>query len=237
MNKTAGFVKTNDGVRLYYEETGSGKPMVLIHGGGMSLVWWQRQIPVLSQMFRVIAFDTRGNGRSDKPAWGHRTARYAKDVYDAIEALGLFDVTLVGWSIGARTILSYLELFGGHRLRGVVLVDEVPSIEVHAPAPPASEPEPADEAERRRRSIAGIFAPDNAQNLTEAEFDWMVAESLKTSSEKTHTLGADYQAQDWRPLLPTIDVPTLVITGQQSGAYPGCLYMVDTHPQCEIGRM
>ena len=86
----------------------------------MSLVWWRRNFPVLAEQFHVIAADTRGCGRSDKPAWGHRTARYAKDVYDIIEQLGLHDVTLVGWSIGARTCYSYLELFGKHRLRGVV---------------------------------------------------------------------------------------------------------------------
>ena len=111
MKKRSGFVEANDGVRLYYEDTGCGKPVILIHGGGLSLGWWRKQIPTLSQRFRVIAADTRGNGRSDKTPWGHRTARYAMDVRQIIETLDLHDATLVGWSIGARTVLSYIELF------------------------------------------------------------------------------------------------------------------------------
>ena len=128
MEKRSGFVEANDGVRLYYEDSGSGKPVFLIHGGGLSLGWWRKQVPALSQRFRVIAADTRGNGRSDKTPWGHRTARYAMDVRQIIETLDLDEVTLVGWSIGARTVLSYIELFRDYRLKGVVLVDEVPSI-------------------------------------------------------------------------------------------------------------
>ena len=139
MEKRSGFVEANDGVRLYYEDTGCGKPVILIHGGGLSLGWWRKQVPALSQRFRVIAADTRGNGRSDKTPWGHRTARYAMDVRQIIETLDLDEVTLVGWSIGARTVLSYIELFRDYRLKGVVLVDEVPSIEVHDP--PDREPE------------------------------------------------------------------------------------------------
>ncbi|MYK97357.1 MAG: alpha/beta hydrolase, partial [Gemmatimonadetes bacterium] len=96
MEKRSGFVEANDGVRLYYEDSGSGKPVFLIHGGGLSLGWWRKQVPALSQRFRVIAADTRGNGRSDKTPWGHRTARYAMDVRQIIETLDLDEVTLVG---------------------------------------------------------------------------------------------------------------------------------------------
>ena len=182
MEKRSGFVEANDGVRLYYEDTGSGKPVFLIHGGGLSLGWWRKQVPALSQRFRVIAADTRGNGRSDKTPWGHRTARYAMDVRQIIETLDLHDATLVGWSIGARTVLSYLELFRNYRLKGVVLVDEVPSIEVHDPPDPPdppeppepdaepsaepdpeirpgsdTEPPPVDDTERKRRQLRSMF--------------------------------------------------------------------------------
>ncbi|MDE2728425.1 MAG: alpha/beta hydrolase [Gemmatimonadota bacterium] len=232
MEKRTGFVEANDGVRLYYEDTGSGKPAFLIHGGGLSMGWWRKQVPALSLRFRVIAADTRGNGRSDKTPWGHRTARYAMDVRQIIETLDLDEVTLVGWSIGARTVLSYIELFRNYRLKGVVLVDEVPSIEVHGPSDPP-EPEPdaespsEDETERKRRQLRDMFV---SLDVPDAELDVLLEESRENTPAQGVTLGPDYQAQDWRPMLPSIDLPVLIATGRKSGAFPGCRYMHEHIP-------
>ena len=232
MGKRTGFVEANDGVRLYYEDSGSGKPVVLIHGGGLSLGWWSKQIPVLSRRFRVIAADTRGNGRSDKTPWGHRTARYAADVRAIIESLDLREVTLVGWSIGARTVLSYIELFRDYRLKGVVLVDEVPSIEVHGPPdPPENESPPEDEAERRRRQLRNMFV---SLDVSDGELDVLLEESRENTPAQGVTLGPDYQAQDWRPMLPSIDLPVLITTGRKSGAFPGCRYMFEHIPDARM---
>lgn len=238
MEQRTGFVSANDGVRLYYEDTGSGKPILLIHGGGLSLGWWRRQVPVLGRRFRVVAADTRGNGRSDKTPWGHRMARYAMDVREIIESLDLHGVTLVGWSIGARTVLSYIELFRDYRLKGAVLVDEVPSIEVHDPPddppdheadPPEPEagPPPADETERRRRQFRSMFV---SYDVTDEELDKLLEESRDNTPAQGVTLGPDYRAQDWRPLLPSIDLPVLITTGGKSGAFPGCKYMFEHIP-------
>ena len=83
---------------------------------------------------------------------GYRTARYAQDMRDLFESLGLHDVTLVGWSIGARTSLSYLELFGGYRLKGVVFVDDCPHVSEHAP-PPEEGAEETDETPEVRNLL------------------------------------------------------------------------------------
>ena len=83
---------------------------------------------------------------------GYRTARYAQDMHDLFESLGLHDVTLVGWSIGARTSLSYLELFGGYRLKGVVFVDDCPHVSEHAP-PPEEGAEETDETPEVRNLL------------------------------------------------------------------------------------
>ena len=223
MKKQAGYVKTNDGVRLYYEEAGSGKDVVLIHGGGLSLEWWKRNFPVLAEEFHVVAADTRGCGRSDKPAWGHRTARYAMDVREIIETLGLHDVTLVGWSIGARTSYSYIELFGGDKLRGVVIVDETVHISVHNPPPKGSEQQEGESNENYfRRRMRRMISPQDPEKVTEEELDWMV--STQAELPNSNSLGEDYRAQDWRPLCAVIEVPVLVTTGKYSGAKIGCEY-------------
>ena len=67
MTRISGYVTANDGVRLHYDEAGAGKAVVLIHGGGLSNVWWDRNLPDLSRRFHVIAPDTRGCGRSQHP--------------------------------------------------------------------------------------------------------------------------------------------------------------------------
>ena len=231
LEKTTGFVEANDGVRLYYEDTGHGKAIVLIHGGGLSMGWWSKQIPVLSRRFRVIAADTRGNGRSDKTPWGHRTARYAMDVRQIIESLDLDDITLVGWSIGARTVLSYIELFRGSRLKGVVLVDEVPSVEVHDPPEPETEAPPEDEVERRRWELRKMFV---SLDVSDEDLDRLLAESKENIPAQGVTLGPDYRAQDWRPMLPSIHLPVLITTGGKSGALPGCKHMFEHIPGARI---
>ena len=231
MKKISGYIEANDGVRLHYEETGSGMPVILIHGGGLSKGWWKKQIPALSRQLRVVAVDTRGNGRSDKTSWGHRTARYAMDVREIIESLDLDNVILIGWSIGARTVLSYIELFRSFRLRGVVLVDEVPSIEVHALEETPNKKVPEDEQDRRRAELREMFV---SLEVSDEELDQLLAESKNNISAQGVTLGPDYRAQDWRPMLPSINIPVLITTGRKSGAYPGCVYMAEHIPGAQI---
>jgi len=235
--RKAGYVKANDGVRLYYEDTGAGRPIVLIHGGGLSMGWWNKQIPGLSPQFRVVAADTRGNGRSTKTSWGHRTARYAMDVKEIIDSLDLDGVTLVGWSIGARTVLSYIELFRDYRLRGAVLVDETPCAEVHDPPASDGEPEPEDKHQpgddeiRRRRQFRQMLV---GIEVTDGELDRLLAESRGNTPAQGVTLGPDYEVQDWRPLLPSIILPVMITTGKKSGAFPGCLHMARNIPGARL---
>ena len=233
MDRRSGYIQANDGVRLHYEESGAGRHVILIHGGGLSNAWWQRNFPVLARRFHVIAPDTRGCGRSDKPAWGHRTARYAKDVRDIIEALDLHDVTLVGWSIGTRTTYSYLELFGSDRLRGAVLVDETVHITLHDPPRPGKPQQPGEsDHDFNERWVADMFSPENFDPLTEDEKAWMIESRADTPGSQT--LGDDYLAQDWRPLCPAIDLPVLITTGRHAGAYMGCVYAAEHIPGARL---
>ena len=234
MERNSGCVTAADGVRLHYDEAGAGKAVVLIHGGGLSNVWWERTLPPLSRRFHVIAPDTRGCGRSQRTPWGHRTARYAADVREIIHALGLHDVTLVGWSIGARTCYSYLELFAAHRLRGVVLVDETVHVSIHTPAPPGSEQRPDEsEGDYRRRKMRSLLGPVYGPQASTEEIE-RLAGSASGYAPAGVTLGPDYHAQDWRPLCPAIRVPVLVAAGRHSGALPGCRYAAQHIPGARL---
>ena len=221
IRKQTGYVRTNDNVRIYYEQAGSGRNVVLIPGAGCSIAWWRRNFDVLAGRFHVVAVDMRGSGRSQKCDWGHNCARYAMDVHQLIHTLGMHDVTLVGWSCGARTSYSYLMLFGNHRLHSVVIVDDTVHHSLHAPTPDEAGQRPGESDEQfTRRSMRLMVSPTAPDTLTEAEVDWMVAACV----EPPATLGADGRAQDWRPLCPVIKVPVLVASGRHSGALPGCQY-------------
>lgn len=106
------YFTSKDGVRLFYDDIGRGRPLVLIHGWTFSGRFFHRNVPVLAENARVITVDLRGHGRSDKPDRGYRIPRLAADLRDLLLELDLRDVTLLGWSLGAPVIWSYLELFG-----------------------------------------------------------------------------------------------------------------------------
>lgn len=238
------FITTNDGVRLYYEESGQGKPILLIGGWMMSTPWWQKQIPALSEKYRAIAADMRGFGQSDKPAKGHRIARHARDVYDIIEGLGLEGVTVVGWSMGAATVMSYLDLFGSHRLKGVVFVDQTPKIQVDSDwklgisgmtaegVVQFAGSIQADPAGFVLAFISNMFAREPAAE----EIEWMKSEMLKTPANIATRILIDLGNQDLRDVLPTITVPVLVTTGRQSKFFPyeSSVYISERVPNAKL---
>jgi non-heme chloroperoxidase len=221
-------ILTSDGVRLHYVEAGTGKTLLLIGGWTMSIPWWQKQIPELSKRYRVIAVDMRGYGESEKPSYGHRIARHAKDIYDIIEGLDLTDVALLGWSMGASTIFSYLDLFGPHKLSGAILVDQTPKILVDAEWQYGLGEMTAETLMPFIRTIradypafARSFIPTMFTNPpTAAEQAWMLAEMLKMPVASATAVLFDHCNQDWRDRLPTINLPVLVMTGRQSRVFP-----------------
>jgi non-heme chloroperoxidase len=114
-------------IELYYEDHGSGRPVVLIHGYPLSGRAWDRQIPVLLQDGRrVITYDRRGFGKSSQPTTGYDYDTLANDLHVLMETLDLRDVTLVGHSMGTGEVTRYLGRFGSDRVSKGVLVSPIP---------------------------------------------------------------------------------------------------------------
>jgi pimeloyl-ACP methyl ester carboxylesterase len=104
-------------------DSGTGTPVVFIHGIGASLYSWRRQLePVVSAGYRVIVFDNRGFGFSDKPAHGYHNAEYAHLVVSLLDSLGISAAVLVGHSMGGA-IAAEVALAHPDRVRGLVLID------------------------------------------------------------------------------------------------------------------
>ena len=111
MTQTNGFFTTSDQAHLYYEVHGKGQPLFLVHGWQCSSRFWQRNIPELSKHFQVIVMDNRGHGKSSKGLQGQIVARYAQDIRELSEFLGLKNFILMGWSLGGPTVLSYWQQY------------------------------------------------------------------------------------------------------------------------------
>lgn len=120
--------KENSGnIDLYYEDHGSGKPVVLIHGYPLSGASWEKQVPVLLEAgYRVITYDRRGFGKSSQPATGYNYDTFAEDLHKLITTLKLRDFALVGFSMGGGEVARYLGKFGSHGVSKAVIISGVP---------------------------------------------------------------------------------------------------------------
>ena len=110
-------------IELYYEDHGSGSPVVLIHGWPLSGASWEKQTAaLLAAGHRVITYDRRGFGRSSQPAVGYNYDTFASDVNTVLTSLNLTDVCLVGFSMGTGEVTRYIGKYGTKRVRKAVLI-------------------------------------------------------------------------------------------------------------------
>jgi pimeloyl-ACP methyl ester carboxylesterase len=114
-------------VKLHVDDTGGGgRPVVLIHGWPLSGESWSEQVAALSAAgYRVVRYDRRGFGRSDKPGGGYDYDTLADDLSKVLDELDLEDVTLVGFSMGGGEVARYIARHGERRLRSVVFAAAV----------------------------------------------------------------------------------------------------------------
>lgn len=114
-------------VELYYEDHGSGSPVVLIHGWPLSGRSWENQVPALvSAGHRVITYDRRGFGDSSQPWTGYDYDTFAADLDALLTHLDLRDATLVGFSMGGGEVVRYIGRYGTSRVAKAVLASAVP---------------------------------------------------------------------------------------------------------------
>lgn len=214
-------MKTKDGAIIYYEDHGSGQPILLVHGWTCSSKFWRKNVPELSKYFRVITIDLRGHGNSSKILTGHTISQYASDVRALIEHLGLNDVTLVGWSLGGPVVLSYYEQFkDDSRLKTLGLVDTDPF-----PFNPADwNPHGLKNynydgmnagltsymADPKKFNTAHTAKMFNEGKVNDSDLEWISAELDKTPVWIGVAAYSDYVMSDHAKVLPTIKIPTIV---------------------------
>ena len=124
-------------IELYYEDHGSGSPVVLIHGWPLSGASWEKQVAALLEAgHRVITYDRRGFGRSSRPGTGYDYDTFASDLDKLMKKLDLKKAALVGFSMGSGEVTRYLAKFGAKRVRKAVLIGTLGPYLVKAPDNP-----------------------------------------------------------------------------------------------------
>lgn len=110
-----------NGIQIYYEEAGNGPAVLLIQGLGLSGRFWYRQVPALAQYFRVITFDNRGAGKSDKPDEPYTISQMAEDARALLDHLGIAKAHVIGASMGGY-IAQELAISHPERVEKLVLL-------------------------------------------------------------------------------------------------------------------
>jgi pimeloyl-ACP methyl ester carboxylesterase len=223
-----------DGVRLNVHDTGNGHPLVMLHGWSQSAAMFRHQIQEFGGRARVIVPDLRGHGLSDKPSFGYRIPRLARDLAVLLNELQVKSADLLGWSMGASVLWSFIDQYGSDRIRKLVLVDE-PACVVQLPD---MSPQQVAEAGAildlpgLHGLLAGLAGPDSLSirrgfldSMLSPQADaalrqWLLSENLQMPAGHAATLLLNHATQDWRDLIPRIDVPTLVIGGEASHVDP-----------------
>lgn len=215
MSLRAEFVEVAPQVKIYYESSGQGEPLLFLPGWMMTAGVWKEQVATFSKTHRVIVMDPRGQGNSSKVLSGNTLQQQAKDLRRLAESLQLNGVTVVAWSMAVAVVLEYVNQFGNDRLKSVVLVDGWPSMVKKEDWPRGLTPEETNRLvldwENNRMVKTNEFIDSMfTTERSDPELEWMVKEALRTPTTVATIMGYDYFSSDRRPLLSKISVPTLV---------------------------
>jgi non-heme chloroperoxidase len=225
----SGTDSSGNGVELFYQDQGKGRPVVLIHGWPLSHEMWQYQLVELPKHgLRTIAYDRRGFGHSSKPWDGYDYDTFADDLKSGLDALDLEDTILVGFSMGGGEIARYMAKHRGARVSKVAFVASV------TPFMLKQDDNPGGVDASVFNQIAAGLGKDYADFMTgfgkvfygsgpevsQAAMHWTqilaLRASLKAATDCVHAFGTT----DFREDLKQIHVPSLIIHGESDQVVP-----------------
>jgi non-heme chloroperoxidase len=219
-------------IDLYYEDHGTGQPVVLIHGYPLNGHSWERQEQALLEAgHRVIAYDRRGWGQSDKPTVGHDYDTFASDLNALLEHLDLNDVVLVGFSMGTGEVTRYLGNYGSGRVSKAALLGAIPPFLLKTPSNPEGvDKEVFDGIKAAIAKDRYAYFKDFLDNFYNVDVlgGKRISDQAWQGSFNVACMGSAYSSYacvdtwltDFREDLPKIDVPTLVIHGKADRILP-----------------
>jgi non-heme chloroperoxidase len=224
--------ENSSNINIYYEDHGSGKPVVLIHGYPLSGASWERQVPALLEAgHRVITYDRRGFGKSSQPFSGYNYDTFAEDLHKLIKHLDLQDFALAGFSMGGGEVARYIGKFGSKGVSKAVFLSSVPPFLLKT----ADNPEGVDGSVFE--GIQKAIVADRYAFFTEFFKNFYNTDVLLGKRVSAQAVQASWNVaagasaiaslacvpawhEDFRKDLARIDVPTLVIHGDADRILP-----------------
>jgi non-heme chloroperoxidase len=224
--------ENNTEIKIYYEDHGSGQPVVLIHGYPLSGRAWDKQVPVLLEAgYRVITYDRRGFGQSSQPTSGYDYDTFAADLNTLLEHLDLRDAVLAGHSMGTGEVARYLADYGSARVERGVLVSPIPPYLLQAGDNSDGVPQDlfdgfaqaarADVPAWMKGFLDNFYNMDTLRGTLVSDQAWQASWNLAVTASVTAAVACiGTWTTDFRDDLPKIDVPTLVIHGDADQVLP-----------------
>ncbi|MEJ5943875.1 alpha/beta hydrolase [Pseudokineococcus basanitobsidens] len=218
---------------LHVDDTGgSGRPVVLVHGWPLSGEAWKDQVPALTEAgYRVVTYDRRGFGRSDKTRSGYDYDTLTDDLQALLTELDLRDVTLVGFSMGGGEVARYASRYGFERVRSLVFASAVPPYMAQTddnPDGPLDDETASTMENGLKDDRASFFDTFTTQfysvgddlKVTEAQRVEAVALCQQSDQKAAVECMESFGTTDFRGDLPSVTVPTLVLHGAGDGVVP-----------------
>ena len=219
-------------IEIYFEDHGSGQPVVLIHGYPLDGRSWEKQEHVLLEAgFRVIAYDRRGFGLSSHPTVGFDYDTFADDLHALLDHLNLSDVDLVGFSMGTGEVTRYVGRHGTGRLRKIVLMGAIPPYLLKTRDNPEGVDQSVfdeikaavlvDRPKYFKDFLDNFFNVDKLGGSRISDQAWQAAfnTAVAASPYAAHAC-VDAWLEDFRDDLPEFDVPVLLIHGDEDRILP-----------------
>ncbi len=220
-------------VSLHVEDSGGdGRPVVLIHGWPLDADSWAHQVPALTGAgYRVVSYDRRGFGRSDKPEDGYDYDTFAADLDAVLDTLDLRDATLVGFSMGGGEVARYIGTRGTDRVRAVAFLSSVPPYLFKTEDNPDGGVEEdlvqgmQGGIREDRRAFFDSFATSfysagDDLKVDQAELDGFQRMQAPATDEAVLACIDAFARTDFRADLEKVDVPVLVVHGDSDGIVP-----------------
>jgi non-heme chloroperoxidase len=196
------YFTTSDGVRLHYRVSGKGKPLVIFPGYGQDVTKFNNIYPELEKHFTVYNLDYRWLGKSESPTYGYHIERFTKDAKEMIDHAKIKKFYLFGHSMGNAVAWCYFSIFGQDKVIKYILGDEAPCL--------ITDPNWTD------KEVEMFTGSANRKDMFKAWRPPTKPETLLLKEDMMSRLLNDHLGRDWRDVLPTIKVPTLIVMGGKS---------------------
>ncbi|KAK6212701.1 hypothetical protein LQW54_004968 [Pestalotiopsis sp. IQ-011] len=223
------FIQLKDGVRLSFTQTGEPRNpnLLFLNGWRQTAAQWRKQVEHFEKNFRVTIYDYRGHGESDKPLSGYNILTFVSDLNEVLQKLDLKDITIVGHSMGSTLVWGLWKYHpeSRDRISRFVSVDGSPCMLIDPSW-----------TSKETKDFGGVFTQDQLDSMagafdavmpgvirgmftdkiSEEDFAWIWDQNQKMPSAAAAELFVDTMSRDWRDVVSTVDVPTLIVGGEAS---------------------